>query len=243
MKSTIRGTKGQYYLPLSLRILNGKTKMAINYLRWLMLWIGEAKETFLTLGIVGIAVIFVFTYPTEPTIRVTGLVVQILGIMIGVFGILKSRKEFGLKQIREKIKDWIQRFPKIRPGIITGNIEITEEGDIWNARARVYAVIKGIDPNTSIDEKIETLKQNDSILEKRIECLEKQIDNEINRNQGIDGKIEAGENARKQLERDLQEKIKTTSTSGLHLSAIGACWLFFGVLLSTASPEISSWLK
>ena len=37
--------------------------------------------------------------------------------------------------------------------------------------------------------------------------------------------------------------LETTAIGGVHISAIGATWLFVGVVLSTAAPEIASWVK
>ena len=39
------------------------------------------------------------------------------------------------------------------------------------------------------------------------------------------------------------KKLEATGTGGVHISAIGASWLFVGVVLSTAGIEIAEWLK
>ena len=39
------------------------------------------------------------------------------------------------------------------------------------------------------------------------------------------------------------QKLEATGTGGVHISAIGAAWLFVGVILSTAGLEIEKWLK
>ena len=41
----------------------------------------------------------------------------------------------------------------------------------------------------------------------------------------------------------LHKKLEATGTGGVHISAIGASWLFVGVALSTASVEIAGFLK
>ena len=38
----------------------------------------------------------------------------------------------------------------------------------------------------------------------------------------------------------IREKLEATGTGGVHISAIGASWLFVGVILSTASVEIAA---
>jgi len=37
--------------------------------------------------------------------------------------------------------------------------------------------------------------------------------------------------------------LEATGTGGVHISAIGASWLFVGIILSTAAPEIAEFLK
>jgi hypothetical protein len=39
------------------------------------------------------------------------------------------------------------------------------------------------------------------------------------------------------------KKLEATGTGGIHISAIGASWLFVGVILSTAAVEIVQWLN
>jgi hypothetical protein len=41
----------------------------------------------------------------------------------------------------------------------------------------------------------------------------------------------------------IREKLEATGTGGVHISAIGASWLFVGVVLSTAATEIAQLLK
>lgn len=41
----------------------------------------------------------------------------------------------------------------------------------------------------------------------------------------------------------IHHKLETSETGGVHITAIGAIWLFVGVTLSTASPEITGGLK
>jgi hypothetical protein len=44
-------------------------------------------------------------------------------------------------------------------------------------------------------------------------------------------------------DRTIREQLEATATGGIHISAMGTAWLFFGIILSTASQEISQWFK
>ncbi len=41
----------------------------------------------------------------------------------------------------------------------------------------------------------------------------------------------------------IRKRLEATGTGGVHISAIGASWLFVGVVLSTAGVEIAELLK
>lgn len=41
----------------------------------------------------------------------------------------------------------------------------------------------------------------------------------------------------------LAKKLESTATGGVHITAMGAVWLFVGVSLSTAGTELALWLK
>jgi hypothetical protein len=55
--------------------------------------------------------------------------------------------------------------------------------------------------------------------------------------------LEGEANARSAEDKVIREKLEATGTGGVHISAIGALWLFVGVTLSTASVELASIFK
>jgi hypothetical protein len=40
---------------------------------------------------------------------------------------------------------------------------------------------------------------------------------------------------------ELQRRLETAETGGLHITFVGVVWLFVGVILATLSPEILRW--
>jgi len=53
-----------------------------------------------------------------------------------------------------------------------------------------------------------------------------------------------GEEHTRKIEDDaIRERLEATGTGGVHISAIGAAWLFVGVVLSTAAIEIANLLQ
>jgi hypothetical protein len=46
---------------------------------------------------------------------------------------------------------------------------------------------------------------------------------------------------RKEEDEETRRKLSLSQTGGLSISAMGLVWLFWGVILSTASTEIAKW--
>ena len=51
------------------------------------------------------------------------------------------------------------------------------------------------------------------------------------------------EQARISSDSEIMTKLETTETGGLTISAIGAVWLFVGVILSSSSVELAHFLQ
>jgi hypothetical protein len=91
-----------------------------------------------------------------------------------------------------------------------------------------------------LEQRVASLEANVRHLNKRIDDSLRELD-EIEREQKEALKQERQE--RTAEDNKIAAKLETSNTGGLHISAIGALWLFIGVALSTAGPEIAGWLK
>jgi len=49
--------------------------------------------------------------------------------------------------------------------------------------------------------------------------------------------------ARAKEDQAIREKLAAAQTGGLNISAMGVLWLFVGITLSTASPEITKYVN
>jgi hypothetical protein len=78
------------------------------------------------------------------------------------------------------------------------------------------------------------------MLQKRIDSAESQIDNESS---VAHGKVLVETRAREAADKEIMSALEASSTGGVSISAIGALWLFVGVILSTASQELARWLS
>ena len=75
-------------------------------------WLAEAWHVWLAVVVIGFALVVSLRPNTpEPVIRLTGLVLQLLGIATVIWGISETRALFGHPSLRSKAKAWLGRFP------------------------------------------------------------------------------------------------------------------------------------
>ncbi|MBK7547253.1 MAG: hypothetical protein IPI20_05210 [Rhodoferax sp.] len=204
------------------------------------LWIClvEARYVWLALGVVLVALAICLRPQTpEKVIRLTGLVLQLLGIGTVIWGISETRALFGRPSFAVKAKSWLGRFLLIRKNIVLG-VGATSQS-AGSSKARGF-VTTGAGPNPTLDARVDALEKNLLLTHERISNTEKEMDEEFRR---VVGALKSEEQTRQTEDTAINEKLEATGTGGVHVSAIGAIWLFFGVILSTAGIEIAEYLK
>ncbi|MDY0385085.1 hypothetical protein [Trichlorobacter sp.] len=202
-------------------------------------WLSEMKFTWLSLTIILIALIISLgPYSTEPVIRITGLFLQVLGIGTVIWGISETRALFGHPSFANKTKEWLKRFPLFQRKHVSiacsGSISIALTGN-----GRAYST-HSAGNNPTVENRLEALEKNIASIHERINQTQKDIDQECQKSATA---LQQETQLRQTEDRIIQEKLEATGTGGVHISAIGASWLFVGVVLSTASVEIAKLLK
>lgn len=196
-------------------------------------WLGEARYVWLALA-VNIAALVVALRPgtSEPVIRLTGLALQVLGIGTVIWGISETRALFGHPSITSKAKSWFGRFPLLKRNIVIGVAAIESAEMIGKARG--YVTHNPV-PSPTIEARLDALEKNIASIHERISHTQNEMDQEL---QKTNEAINAEKHARETEDNSLHSKLEATGTGGVHISAIGASWLFIGVTLSTAAIEI-----
>lgn len=201
-------------------------------------WLAEARYAWLSAGVIFVSFIVALRPNTsEPVIRLTGLALQILGIATVIWGISETRAFFGQPSFAAKAKSWFSRFPLIRRNTI-----ITADPALYvfaGEKIRVQQ-IHNCGSNPSNEERISSLEKNIKLIHQRITDTEKEMDEEDLK---LSNALKNEERKRRSADDSLLKKLEVTGTGGVHISAIGASWLFVGVILSTAAPEIATLLK
>jgi hypothetical protein len=200
-------------------------------------WLAEAQYAWLASIVICTAlVVSLRPHTTEPVIRLTGLVLQLLGIGTVIWGISETRTFFGHPSFTSKFKAWLSRIPLLRRKIVLGVAVGTLEIAPGSASAHVTSVAA----THSIDDRLNSLEQNVSLINERISQTQNEMSEEFRK---ISDALKLEEQLRQTEEKVILEKLEATGTGGIHISFIGAVWLFVGVILSTASFEIAKLLK
>ena len=198
-------------------------------------WLTEGKYIWIGLAPILIALlILLYVGTSERAIRITGLVLQLLGVATIIWGIQETRRLFGHVTLTTKVKGWFQRFPLLRRNVVVavGGASAVAATD----KVRAFAT-HGAGPNPTVDARLNALERNIALIHERITATEKDIDDGLAK---IGEEFKTEVRARHAADEELHKKIEATGTGGVHISAIGASWLFVGVLLSTAAPELAA---
>jgi hypothetical protein len=213
--------------------------MIINSARFKALWpwLMEAKYAWLALGVIAIALLSSILWPSEKVIRYAGLILQLLGIVTVIWGISLTRALFGHPSFAAKVLSWLERFPLRKRTVILG----AGAGAVAmiSGKARAYQSHTPAE-NATIEQRLDSLERNIQLIHERITGTEKEMDEEFRKTAEV---IKSEAHTREAEDRILHKKLEATGIGGVHISAIGALWLFVGVVLSTAALEISNLLK
>ena len=201
-------------------------------------WLADAKFVWLALGVNALALVVSLRPGTnEPLIRLVGLPLQLFGIASVIWGISETRALFGHASIGSKATGWLRRFSLLRREaiVIAGSASVS----VSVGTVRAFGT-HGSGQNSTVESRLVAHESNINTIHDRTSATQKEIDQE--RQKSADA-LKQEEMGRRQEDSAIREKLEVAGTGGVHISAIGASWLFVGVILSTAAPEIAALLK
>ncbi|WP_152034020.1 hypothetical protein [Paracidovorax avenae] len=173
---------------------------------------------------------------SEKAFRLSGMCLQLFGVLTVVWGILKTRADFGQPTVRSQFQRWIKMFPLLHPPAITASMSGALPGLVVEAYG--YST-----HGSSADRTVEGRLMH---LEKIVKELEVAQGNthvavlqaEKKAQQALDAQARQFEG----LLTDVSKKIEATATGGVHVSAVGVVMLFFGTIFGGAATELSCML-
>jgi hypothetical protein len=142
-------------------------------------WLAEARYAWLSSVVICVALaISLRPHTTEPVIRLTGLVLQLLGIGTVIWGISETRALFGHPSVASKTKAWLNRFPLLRRSCVLDVHSATCTATA--GKARLYAT-HGVGENPTIGSLAEALEKNINLIHERISETQKEMDEEFHK--------------------------------------------------------------
>jgi len=209
------------------------------WLRALWFWgVVERRHLWLTVLVVAVAIAFVLRKGiTETEIRITGLVLQVLGIGTVAWGIHETRALFGHPGILTVAREWLRRFPVYGGRVVSGNASIISGGGTVHGRG--YAS-DNAGPDATIEARVEALEKNVKRVNERINQTQSEMDGKFRSQAEALGQEQQ---TRSKEDHKILAKLEATETGGLHISAMGALWLLVGVTFSTVAPELAKCLN
>lgn len=210
----------------------------VTQLRAIWQWFADIRYVLLAFAVIGMALVVSLRPNTsEAIIRLTGLVLQLLGILTVAWGISETRALFGYLSLARKIRTWLTKFPLLsrKP------ISMTLDANVLSLTGNVRPYVRhGSGENPTVETRIEALERNITLIHERINGVYQEVDKSI---RNVTDEIKHEEETRRAENLAIRERLEAAGTGGVHISAIGASWLFVGVTLSTAAPEIASLIK
>ena len=200
-------------------------------------WLAEMWHVWLALAVTGIALAVSLRPPVqEPTVRLTGLVLQVLGIGTVAWGISETRRLYGHKPLFTVAANWVKRFPLFNRTYV-GRVANAESATAADS-VRGY-MTHGTPQGASVEEQLEAVRKNIHALHSRIDAAQSESGRQVSL---VRESVERETAERVRSDAETRSLLESTATGGVHISAIGALWLFVGVVLSTAGLEITAML-
>ena len=209
--------------------------------RWIIeiwRWIAEGKIIFMFLLVIFTAFALGFlTWRTEVSIRSAGYVLQFIGMIFAIRGLLGIREHFGQPLLREMFLNWLKRFPRWKRNVVPvfGHTKLGIRS--MPARFGNWAPDNTDQP---IEKRIERIVQN---LEKiRVEQREHANSIDVLQTCYDEHKKEVTEQVQN-MEDNIRSDLEALHTSDLITSLVGLVWLTIGITMSTMAKELVQWLK
>lgn len=211
--------------------------MKLNRLfRWvtdIWCWLAEGKIVFMfILVLVAALTLGLVTWHSETSIRFAGYILQVLGMIFAIDGLLDVRAHFEQPPLWQLFVSWLKRFPKwIRSVIVnvgTGQLVITGmkvRGEVWTPDKPDQPIEKWIE---GIVKNLDRIRKEQGEHTKFIEELRDNLK---------EHKKKVADDSQK-MEEKRRTELESLLTSGIVKSLVGLIWLMVGISMSTMFPEL-----
>ncbi len=200
-------------------------------------WLAEGKIIFICILVIAGAVYFgFFKWHSEFSIKLSGLVLQLIGMILAIKGLLKIREHFGQPLLSSLFCDWIKRFPKWKRNIVINASATSILSLAAKARAEVWIPDNADQPiETRIVGIIKNLEKIRSEQREHADSIDELKDGHKKHKEKVTEQT-------KKMEERIHSNLEFLHTSDLITSLVGLVWLTIGITMSTMAPELHQWL-
>ncbi|MFZ5492917.1 MAG: hypothetical protein ACOY6E_10540 [Pseudomonadota bacterium] len=173
---------------------------------------------------------------TEQPVRITGLALELLGLGTALWGLNKTRKDFGRPSLMTLCRAWWAARPH-------GEVRAVSVSDVLTPSLSESIRIERwttVDPAAPLDQQFAAMCKNAETLRHDLSRLTVDHDALSRRTNAA---LEREAAARSELGHRLRGDLERTMADGLLVSLIGLGWILLGTLLTTLSGEISCFLS
>jgi len=178
--------------------------------------------------------IFFFVPCVERQIRISGMVLQLAGVILVGVGLRDTRQAFDDQPTTlGAIKQWWSGRPRFGPKhTVVAAAGVSVGAFSGSARMRV-----GAGPNTSLDQRVTMLEQGYASLFDEVGTLSGEVKKKTDE---LSKALKAEQGARAQAITQTKDQLKRAVAEGIPLASVGVIFFLLGVTAGTASPEIAS---
>jgi hypothetical protein len=217
--------------------ISGKLKQLLLWFPAFGQWLGQLRAfplLLFTAAVILISVTVAIWWRSEPAFRLTGLVLQLVGIATVAWNIRDTQERFGEPSTFGFIQ-WLHQFPQLKPrpailaaaAVTLGEATLSARADIWS----------NINPDDYIELRLEAVEK---ILIRVKEKLQ-EFEQETGRNLALQSEaLEKEKQARADDDEKIRRRLSEFAVGGLHISAAGIVCLLVGLIMSTASVELAN---
>lgn len=209
-------------------------QMFLNWNKRIFTWLFNSKSPFLWLISIPLVIfcIYFISDNWEQRFRVSGMILELMGLITVVVGLVETNKLFSKAGIIIGIKNWFMNFPSFKKNatVHAGTANLKVSSPSCSADVTV-----SLPQSIPIDEKI-------ALIEKELNKLNKsQSELGLKINEKAKESTDAIKREAKEREDSLQkikDLIRDVTVGGIHIEAIGVWWIFWGIILATVSEEL-----
>jgi hypothetical protein len=162
----------------------------------------------------------------ESFVRTLATALQAVGWIAVFYGVLTTRKQFGMPSVWRKLIDWWKQFPKLFPKPITARGSITLD---VSASGVGTVGVPSVTPGT-LEGKVKQLMAEVEELKAADQAIRNDLTNQVSKLKSV---IESQHNSHTQAIDDMRETLTLHATGGIDLTLSGSVFFFVGAILGT----------